>query len=120
MQGVIMRPIWIAPLLFASLIAQETPPAGTGTKPVAAEASAAKQTPLERLRAADEAGRSAALIAFVDGCIATGAVYSGQYEALAELGWDATPMLRAWVKKAPKEAKEDPHGPVKVGRLFLV
>lgn len=73
------------------------------------EASAPKaKSPLEVLRAADEAGRPAALSAFVDSKIATNAVFSGQYDELKTLDWDAEALLLAWTVAAPSKIKAAP------------
>jgi tetratricopeptide (TPR) repeat protein len=104
------RSVWIALALVCSpLLAQDPPTAEPAEKPTpgVVEATKAKPSPLEALRAADEAGRSAALAAFVDAQIATGAVFSGQYADLAGLEWDATPLLRGWLTKPPVGTKAD-------------
>lgn len=103
-----MRPHWLAAtFLFATALAtaQETPPTPAGgvaaAKPT--DATAKRPSALELLRAADEAGRPAALAKFVDANIATNAVYAGQYAALTGLGWDTVPTLRKWLTEPPKD-----------------
>ena len=97
-----MRPTW----LFACVLAAAVPAQNADSKP--ADANAAKASPLERLRGAEEAARPKALAAFVDAQLATGAIFAGQYAALAELGWDPVPMLRMWLTEAPKDVAATP------------
>lgn len=104
-----MRPHWLAAtFLFATALAtaQETPPTRPGGTAAAkpTDATAKRPSALELLRAADEAGRPAALAKYIDANVATNAVYAGQYAALTELGWDTVPTLRKWLTEPPKDA----------------
>lgn len=104
-----MRPICILALTFCTAAVAQEPSAQPPTKPSAAtEAAAPRPTPPESLRAADEAKRPGALAAYVDGKIATGAVFSGQYAELMQLEWDAKTLLRGWLRAAPERIASDP------------
>ncbi|MCA8975964.1 MAG: tetratricopeptide repeat protein [Planctomycetes bacterium] len=101
-----MRHPWFLAFAFSIAAAAQTPVVPGADKPDAGPAAGAtsKPSPIAVLRAADEAGRGAALIKFLDAQLATNAVYSGQFSELGKLPWDATPMLRGWLAKAPEGA----------------
>ncbi|MFO1078086.1 MAG: hypothetical protein U1E73_10240 [Planctomycetota bacterium] len=104
-----MRPTWVVVFALSVAAVAQTPAVRGAETPDAkpATASASKPSPIEQLRAAEEAGRGPALIKFLDAQLATNAVYSGQYGDLGKLGWDVKPLLRTWMVKAPAEAIAD-------------
>ena len=98
------RSIWISvPFLLAVTTAAQE-----GGAARAVDASAKKANPLASLKAADEAGRADALVAFIDSRIATGAIYKGQYDDLKKLEWSAIPTLRGWLAKAARRREGQP------------
>lgn len=103
-----MRSHWLLALsLSASALAQQPTTESPAKQPTHTEVSADKPMPPEALVKAEEAKRPELLAAFVDAKVATQAVFSGQYAELAQLGWDARPLLCGWLNKAPGGIKAE-------------
>lgn len=96
-------PVVLSPLaMLCFLVVLVAPATAQESKPTSV-AQQKKLTPLQKLLAAGEADRAAALVEYIEDQVATNAIYAGQYSALRKLEWNVQKLLQQWISKAPRQ-----------------